>query len=228
MTIRTDADLLQAAREMIVAIHRAGSAQQRHKLLQQMTSLLSDENFPALIKLFVIVGESDDVLAKNSLADALADTLVRGDIPSAPLTAWGSVSLEIGGQTRGFSAGARLDPLQYLCAWRSQPSQQSSLSAGSFSRAIESMIAVFATRPEAADRYRNKIRADLLNSQDGAINSATRSLLTQIIDDWERGLAPKEIAARALGAQRAPANIADMARAQMLALNIQPQKKDRP
>lgn len=227
-TIRTDADLLQAAREMIVAIHHAGSAQQRHKLLQQMTSLLSDENFPALIKLFVIVGGSDDTFAKNSLADALADTLVRGDIPSAPLTAWGSVSLEIGGQSRGFSAGARLDPLQYLCAWKSQPSQQSSLSSGSFSRAIEAMIAVFAERPEAAERYRAKIRADLLSSQDGAINTATRSLLNQVVDDWQAGMAPKDIATRALGTKRTTSNIADMARAQMLALNMQPPKKDRP
>ncbi len=234
MTINRNADLLHAARELIVAIHKADSPQQRHRLLQQVASLLSDENFPALIKLFVIVGESDDIFAKKSLAHALADTLVRGDIPSAPLAAWGSASLGKAALARGFSAGARLDPLEYLCAWYSQSTGNIShddhptLSPESFSRALEALIAVFAGQADFAQRYRDKLSADLENSQDGAMNAATQKLLKQIADDWQQGASPRSIAERASGSRRAASNIADLARAQLLGLNIQPVKKDRP
>lgn len=234
MTISRDADLLQAAREMIVAIHRAESPQQRHRLLQQMTSLLSDENFPALIKLFVIVGESDDSFAKKALANALADTLVRGDVPSAPLAAWGSASLGSAAHARGFSAGARLDPLQYLCAWYSQNTDHSSqdvnpaLSPSSFSRALEALIAVFAEHTDFSQRYRDKLIADLHTGQEGAMSGTTQKLLKQIADDWQQGMSPRAIAERASGMRRGASNIADLARAQMLGLNIQLTKKDHP
>ena len=222
MTINRNADLLHAARELIVAIHKADSPQQRHRLLQQVTSLLSDKNFPALIKLFVIVGESDDTFAKKSLANALADTLIRGDIPSAPLAAWGSVSLGKAALARGFSAGARLDPLEYLCAWYSQRAENNShddsptLSPESFARALEALIEVFTGQPDFAQRYRDKLSADLENSHDGAMNAATHKLLKQITDDWQKGVSPRSIAERASGAKRASGNIADLARAQLL------------
>jgi hypothetical protein len=234
MNISRDADLLQAAREMIVAIHHAPSPHQRHRLLQQITSLLTDENFPALIKLFVIVGESDDTFAKKSLAEALADTLVRGDIPSAPLAAWGSTSLGLAVQARGFSAGTRLDPLQYLCAWYTQSTEHTTqttsptLSPSSFSRALEALIAVFAEHPEVAQKYRDKLNADLHNSQDGALSTTTQKLLRQIIEDWQQAVPPRLIAERASGMRRGTSNIADLARAQMLGLNMPPTTKNRP
>jgi hypothetical protein len=234
MNISRDADLLQAAREMIVAIHQAASPNQRHRLLQQIASLLTDENFPALIKLFVIVGESDDAFAKKSLAEALADTLMRGDIPSAPLAAWGSTSLGLAVQARGFSAGTRLDPLQYLCAWYTQSASHTTqvanpaLSPGSFSRALEALIAVFAGHAEVAQRYRDKLNADLHNSQDGALSATTQKLLKQITEDWQEAMSPRLIAERASGMRRSSNNIADLARAQMLGLSIPSPKKDRP
>jgi hypothetical protein len=234
MNISRDADLLQAAREMIVAIHQATSPNQRHRLLQQITSLLTDENFPALIKLFVIVGESDDAFAKKSLAEALADTLVRGDVPSAPLAAWGSASIGLAAQARGFSAGARLDPLQYLCAWYTQTNEHLAeaanppLSPNSFSRALEALIAVFADQPNIANKYRGKLNADLHNSQDGALSTTTQKILKLIIEDWEQGLSPRLIAERASGTRQGRSNIADLARAQMLGLNMAAPKKERP
>lgn len=234
MNISRDADLLQAARAMIVAIHQATSPNQRHRLLQQIATLLTDENFPALVKLFVIVGESDDVFAKKSLAEALADTLVRGDIPSAPLAAWGSASIGLAAQARGFSAGARLDPLQYLCAWYTQTNEHTveaanpSLSPNSFSRALEALIAVFAGHPDIAKKYRDKLNADLHNSQDGVLSTTTQKLLKLIIEDWEQGLSPRAIAEHASGMRRGTSNIAELARAQMLGLNITTPKKERP
>lgn len=232
MNIKRDADLLQAAREMIVAIHQAASPNQRHRLLQQITSLLTDENFPALIKLFVIVGESDDAFAKKSLAEALADTLMRGDIPSAPLAAWGSTSLGMAVQARGFSAGKRLDPLEYLCAWYTGSAEHTmqatnpTLSASSFSRALEALIAVFVEHSEVAQKYRDKLTADLHNSQDGALSATTQKLLKQIIEDWQQAMPPRLIAERASGMRRDTSNIADLARAQMLGLNMGAIKKD--
>ena len=234
MNISRDADLLHAAREMIVAIHQSGSPHQRHRLLQQITSLLTDENFPALIKLFVIVGESDDAFAKKSLAQALADTLVRGDIPSAPLAAWGSASVGLATQARGFSAGARLDPLQYLCAWFTQTIERTGeaanplLSTGSFSRALEALIAVFADQADIAKKYRDKLRTDLHNSQEGALSATTQKMLAQIVEDWEQGLPHSVIAERASGMRRGASSLVDLARAQMLALNIAAPKKERP
>ena len=232
MNISRDADLLQAAREMTVALHHAASPNQRHRLLQQIASLLTDENFPALIKLFVIVGESDDVFAKKSLAEALADTLIRGDIPSAPLAAWGSTSLGLSAQARGFSVGARLDPLQYLCAWYTQSNAHGAettnpaLSASSFSRALEALVAVFTGHADVAQRYRDKLNADLHNSQDGALSTTTQKLLRQIAEDWQQGMTPRQIAERASGMRRNTSNIADIARAQMLGLNMPPPRKD--
>lgn len=205
---------------MIVAIHQAGSAQHRHRLLQQIASLLSDENFPAIIKLFLIVGESDDQFAKNTLAEALADTLVRGDIPSAPLAAWGSDSLERAAPGAGFSAGVRLDPLQYLCAWYGQRDTRTAISAQNFKRAVAAMLAIFSQRPEAAEQYRVKLRADLQNAQDGALDSSTRQLLGQIVGEWERGDLPTAIADRAAGGKKPGMNIADLARAQILARTV--------
>jgi hypothetical protein len=234
MNISKDADLLHAAREMIVAIHQAKSPNQRHRLLQQIASLLTDENFPALIKLFLIVGESDDAFAKQSLAEALADTLVRGDIPSAPLAAWGSASIGLSTQARGFSAGTRLDPLQYLCAWHTQTHDHSNeaanpgLSTASFARALEALLAVFADHPDTAKKYRDKLNADLHNSQDGALSVTARKLLKQIVEGWEQGLSPRAVVEHASGMRRSASNIADLARAQMLGLNIAMPKKERP
>jgi hypothetical protein len=164
----------------------------------------------------------------------LADTLMRGDIPSAPLAAWGSTSLGLAVQARGFSAGTRLDPLQYLCAWYTQSASHTTqvanpaLSPSSFSRALEALIAVFAGHAEVAQRYRDKLNADLHNSQDGALSATTQKLLKQITEDWQEAMSPRLIAERASGMRRSSNNIADLARAQMLGLSIPSPKKDRP
>jgi hypothetical protein len=137
-------------------------------------------------------------------------------------------------QARGFSAGTRLDPLQYLCAWYTQSAAHAAeavnpaLSPSSFSRALEALIAVFADHNEIAQRYRDKLNADLHNSQDGALSATTQKLLRQITEDWQQAMSPRLIAERASGMRRGTSNIADLARAQMLGLNMPPIKKDHP
>ena len=104
----------------------------------------------------------------------------------------------------------------------------SALSASSFSRALEALIAVFTDQEEIAKKYQDKLTADLHNSQDGALSATAQKLLKQIVEDWQQGLSYSVIAERASGMRRSTSNLADLARAQMLALNMAAPKKDRP
>jgi hypothetical protein len=172
------ADLLAASRVLVESFVSIDTPQQAHRFLRQVNDQFGDSQFPALLKLFCIVGESDDDAAKRLLARGFNAALERGDLMSSFLPAWGrsdlshSIPASSGSSARPTTrAQSRLDPIQYLCAWHSQRTSFTPLSAAVFRKSLESMLRVFLSDPPCVANYRQKLTDDLTSLPEGALSA---------------------------------------------------------
>jgi hypothetical protein len=212
-------DLLAAARLLIETFVSIQTPQQSHKFLRQLNDQFGDHQFPALLKLFCIVGESDDDLAKKMLARGLAAALERGDLVSSSLPTWGRSDISHPSLTQSRSPArsqTRLDPLQYLVAWHSQRTSFAPLSSAVFQKSVKAMLQVFMADPACVSIYRQKLADDLISLPEGALSSLARQKLTRLVELMPTSTSCSEIARQVTEAGSSQSRIADLARAQIL------------
>lgn len=216
-------DLLTAARALVEAFVSIDTPQQAHRFLRQLNDQFGDNQFPALLKLFCIVGESDDDIAKKLLARGFSAALERGDLMSSFLPAWGrsdishSIPASSGSSARPPTrAQSRLDPVQYLCAWHSQRTSFTPLSAAVFRKSLESMLRVFLSDPACVANYRQKLTDDLTSLPEGALSALARQKLGRLVELLGTSTSATEIAHLVTETGSSQSRLADMARAQIL------------
>jgi hypothetical protein len=221
------ADLLAAARLLVEAFVSIKTSQQSHKFLRQLNEHFDDCQFPALLKLFCIVGESDDIVAKKLLARGLAAALERGDMMSSFLPAWGRSDFSsaplIQMQSAEKSAAhpstrsqSRLDLLQYLCAWHCQRTSFTPISAAEFRKSLASLLEVFTADAACVAIYRQKLADDLATLPEGALSTLARQKLAKLLELLGTARSCADIAGEVAETGSSQARLADLARAQIL------------
>jgi hypothetical protein len=217
------ANLLTAARLLVAAFVSIETPQQSHKFLRQLNDQFEDNQFPALLKLFCIVGESDDLHAKQMLARGLAAALERGDLVSSSLPSWGRSDISHPGSHLGLNqprpparSQSRLDPLQYLFAWHSQRTSLTPLSSSVFRKSVEAMLQVFTADPACVAIYRQKLTDDLISLPEGALSALARQKLTRLLELMATSASCAEIAKEVTDTGSSQSRLADLARAQIL------------
>jgi hypothetical protein len=212
-------DLLAATRLLVESFVSISTTQDAHKFLQQLNKNFGDSQFPALLKLFCIVGESDDDEAKMLLARGLLAALERGDLMSSFLPTWGRSDLShpsLSATRTTARSPSRLDPIQYLCAWHSQRTSFAPLSANVFRQSLEAMLRVFAADPTCVAIYRQKLADDLTSLPEGALSALARQKLQRLVELLDMKTSCAEIARAVADAGSSQARLADLARAQII------------
>lgn len=207
---RADADVVGATTTLVAMLRRAADAGSAADVLTALARALGDRMFPALVKLLMTVGESRDPPARQALAAALGAALARGDVPSGTLSSWGAAAVWLPTPGAAFFGGGvrrHLDPVAFVTAWHSQPTDRPALRDAVFARATTALLSIFDAHPSAAALYQAKLRSDIDHLPAGTFTDLTRLRLAAIADGWAAGHTPATIAARAAacGSERPPA-----------------------
>jgi hypothetical protein len=212
--LRADPDFLGSARSLLDALARSPSPDTRAAILNRVAKRLGDEWYPAFIKIACVIGESDDEPAKKLLADTLAHSMMKGDLPSGSLTSWGvSGNLptpDLGAAPQGvprsfFRAAPRrnLGPIEYLSSWHSQSTNRTPLSDDVYRTSLAGLLQLFNASAAAARAYQSKLQADSLMGLEGTYTTITRHRLAAIAAWWAEGVEAAEIAWRIVQLDRA-------------------------
>jgi hypothetical protein len=153
----------------------------RVDLLERLSAALGDDLYPALLSVLCVIGERGTHEAQGVVARALVEGLRSGRVPSGRRPAWGASSP--GTDLRPMR---RLGPIEYLCAWYSQPGAIAAPSAPSFDRSLRSLLGLVATHPQARLLYCERLRAVAEDPLSGTLTRATRDGLVQLAQTWER------------------------------------------
>jgi hypothetical protein len=156
-------------------------------VLKQLNRRFGDYAYPGFLKLLLIISESSNTGAKRRLADTIALGLRRGDVPGGILAAWGATDISSAASRR------RLDPIEYLTAWFSQPTHRPPLPEGTYRECLVQLMELFNISTVARQWYPLKIEADLAGVE-GAFTHQTRERLGILVDSWKQGRPPGDIA----------------------------------
>ncbi|GGX75423.1 hypothetical protein [Saccharospirillum salsuginis] len=195
---------LPRASRLSVVLKQIESADIRIAVLKRLSERMDDPGYPGLIKLLMIVAESDDRDARRRLADTLGIALQRLDLPTGELTAWGSgsnwndLAIEPGNrlniQALSSTPVRRFGPIEYLVVWYCQKTQRPYLSQTAYLTAVRRLVELI-NHSEAARRlYPAKILSDLDHGREGNYSRRSRASLAGLARAWEEGRSPGEVA----------------------------------
>jgi len=177
------APLLETTRRLIGALQHEPSVEMRLALAKRMVRQLGDEAYPVFLKILLIVAESEDAAAKQLVADLLAAAARRMDLPSGPLSAWGS--------SDGAGAGSHtrrrlLGPIEYLTVWHCQQTQRPMLEETLYADAVRKLLALFDLNPELRELYAGKLGSDAGGELEGTYTRDTRDILSRMAQRWRK------------------------------------------
>jgi hypothetical protein len=197
----TDPDVGAAAFELVVRLQQFPRLEDRVVLLNDLNQCFGETWHPFYIKLLMVIGESAPPSAKVLVAESIAHAMQRGQSPGGALNAWGvptPLAAVVGQLGEGFLRMAvrrTLDPLAYACAWYSQSTSRSPLPQATFELTVSALIAFFSASDWATSVYQSKLSTDAANSTEGTFTSLTRLRVSTLVNLWQQGLEPSQIAA---------------------------------
>jgi hypothetical protein len=178
------APLLETTRRLIGALRQEPSLELRLALAKRVVRQLGDDAYPVFLKILLIVAESEDAEAKQLLADLLAAAAQRMDLPSGPLSAWGSSS---GDAALGpLNRRRLLGPIEYLTVWHCQQTQRPMLEEALYADAVRKLLALFDLNPQLRALYASKLGSDAGSELEGTYTRDTRDILSRLAQRWQR------------------------------------------
>jgi len=195
---------LPRASRLSAILKQVDSADVRIAVLKRLSERMDDPGYPGLIKLLMIVAESDDHVARQRLADTLGVALQRLDLPTGELTAWGSgsnwndLAIESGHrlniQALSSTPVRRFGPIEYLVVWYCQKTQRPYLSQTAYLTAVSRLVELVNHSDAARRLYPAKILSDLDHGREGNYSRRSRASLAGLARAWEHGRSPLEVA----------------------------------
>lgn len=177
------APLLETTRRLIGALRQEPSVELRLALAKRVVRQLGDDAYPVFLKILLIVAESEDAEAKQLLADLLAAAAQRMDLPSGPLSAWGSSSGDAPGP---LNRRRLLGPIEYLTVWHCQQTQRPMLEEALYADAVRKLLALFDLNPQLRALYAGKLGSDAGSELEGTYTRDTRDILNRLAQRWQR------------------------------------------
>lgn len=192
------------ASHLAAVLKEVGSLDVRLAVLKRLGERMSEPGYPGLLKLLMILAESEDREARQRLAETIGCALQRLDLPTGELTAWGSGAgwqdLTIKpGQLFGLQALStapvrRFGPIEYLVVWYCQKTQRPYLSDEAYVKAVSQLVDLVNQCDLARQLYPAKILADLEHGQEGNYSRRSRDSLTRLVSRWQAGASPYQVA----------------------------------
>jgi hypothetical protein len=182
--------LLETTRRLVAALQREVSVELRLALAKRVVRQLGDEAYPVFLKMLLIVAESEDAGAKQCVADLLAAAAQRMDLPSGPLSGWGS-SLRSAADDAPSPAGSMnrrrlLGPIEYLTVWYCQQTQRPMLDQALYADAMRKLLALFELNPQLRAFYASKLSAEVGTELEGTYTCDTRDILGRLAQRWQQ------------------------------------------
>jgi len=184
ITLKDNPDWHQAAQAMVDGCASLPSLEKRVQLLEKLCTDLGDNLYPAFLQILCLIAKNGDGEAHYLITDTLVHALTTGRLPSGKLSAWGTRSLST---TSAFGQNRSLGPIEYLCAWYSQPSGRSPLSANAFQQSMHHLLNLVSANEAAKQMYCTKLSADIQDPVGGTLSSQTRAAMEQLILRWQQG-----------------------------------------
>ena len=170
-----------AASELVAGLGTVADADSRVRLLERICRRLGHSLYPAFLQILLVVERHADEAARRLVAGTLVDCLLSGRLPSGALSAWGSTTLS---GDSAFGQVRLLGPIEYVCAWYAQPSNQPPLAEHQFDTILTSLLGLVGTDARAAALYRRKLESDADDPLGGALSNRTRGAIRELVAAW--------------------------------------------
>jgi hypothetical protein len=206
VALKAEPDWVAAAQSLVAALEVQPEPDGRVEVIGAVRAALGDEVYPAYIKLLAAVARFGDAPARKLVADAFAEALATSKLPSVRVPAWGG-----GLSSRlppGLGGGALLThlravgPIEFLCLWACRDIANETLDPDSFETALTWLVKLFDSSPRAAVLYQTRLSTDIESPVEGLHDKDSRALVRTLLEAWEGGAAPSEVAAAARRALR--------------------------
>jgi len=183
LEIKDKPDWRAAAQTLVNSCATLKSSDERVRLLEQLCLNLGNDLYPAFLHILCHIEQHGSRAAQALITDALVNALISGRLPSGELSAWGATNLESNNQ---FAHSRSLGPIEYLCAWYSQPSGQHPLPANDFQQVMILLIRLISTNTTAKELYCEKLTSDIENPIGGTLSSQTKNAILELINAWKQ------------------------------------------
>lgn len=181
-TILHDPDWHLAGQDLINGLRSLTDPEHQIELLEDVCLKLGDQLYPAFLQILFEIDQHSDDAARRIVAKTLVGCLQTGRLPTGKLSAWGSTSLT---GDSAFGQSRRLGPIEFVCAWYSQPSNESPMSQQQFLVILDSLLSLVASDKSAKNLYCHKLLADAEDPLGGSLSSQTRAGLIDMTTHWQ-------------------------------------------
>ena len=209
----TSIDIDAVTQRLLERLGQAPSDQYRHALIAQFTQRLGNRGYPVFLKVLLNVADGDNDIAKRLLNQSLAYALQRLDLPAGELNMWGSsVPVSAPAHLAAALEPAKprrtpqrfYGPIEYLTVWHGQRTQRLALTPLTYENTLAKLLTLFNESAEVRQLYPLHLRSQLSDELEGLYTRDSRERLTELAEDWARGLAPADIAHRAAATRATP------------------------
>lgn len=170
-----------AAKSLVHSFVCLPSLDDRIKVMDKLCQRLDSGLYPVFLQILFTVEQHGTFEAKELVAETFFYSLVSGRLPEGSIPAWGA------NQTvadSAFGLTRRLGPIEYCCAWYSQPGMLEPLSRGVFTSVVSSLIRLFSVNENMRKLYCEKLIADAEDPIGGSLSRQTRDGLTKLASLW--------------------------------------------
>ena len=181
-SLKADPDWHSAAQDLISGLCSFDGTEERIELLESVCLRLGNNLYPAFLQILHVINSraSDD--SRCIMASTLVSCLQTGRLPSGMLAAWGSSSFT---GDSAFGQSRRLGPIEFVCAWYAQSSNELPISLQQFSNILDSLLSLVSSDVKAKQLYCHKLLADAQDPMGGSLSSKTRAGLQQLTQRWQ-------------------------------------------
>jgi len=178
-----------AAQTLVNAFNALEKPEQRILLTEKLCDRLGGNLYPAFLQILFNVERYADEDAKSLVTSTLVFGLNSGRLPSGKLSAWGSSAVP---DASAFGQTRSLGPIEYLCAWYAQPSDQSPLALAAFSNIATSLLRLANSDQASKALYCAKLAQDAEDPLSGSLSRQTRSAIGALAKTWANDETPEK------------------------------------
>ncbi len=184
LTLKENPDWYAAAQALINSCATLKSIDERVRLMEKVCLDMGENIYPAFLQILCYVEKYGDDSAQHLVTDTLVNALTTGRLPSGKLSAWGATTVN---SSSAFGQTRSLGPIEYLCAWYSQPSGRQPLPANSFQQVMLSLLGLISSNEPAKQLYCEKLIAEVQDPINGTLSSQTKIAMEKLAQEWASG-----------------------------------------
>ena len=178
-----------AAQTLVNSFFALEKPEDRIRLTEKLCDRLGGNLYPAFLQILLNIEQYADEDAKALVTSTLVFELNSGRLPSGKLSAWGSSALP---EANAFGQTRSLGPIEYICAWYAQPSDQSPLAPAAFNTMATSLLRLAESDQAAKSLYCAKLAEDAQDPMGGSMSRQTRSAIGALAGAWSSGETPEK------------------------------------